>query len=117
MARHLAFPFAVGADGGLATLEQDSPAEVTQSVALLLSTEPGERSAEPEYGYPSPLGRGVDPVEVAEVIGEHEDRADPALVEVTLTAIAEQHAVVYPSVPTTGTAAGIPNTDTDVEGV
>lgn len=110
MARHLAFPIAV-ADGKLATLDQDSPAEVSQSVALLLSTEPGERQASPDYGYPSPLGRGVDPEEVADLIGEWEDRADPALVEVTMTAVAEQRTVVYPSVPSTSTT-----TTTDGEG-
>ncbi|MBB3041030.1 hypothetical protein [Nocardioides soli] len=109
MPRHLAFPLAVGVDGAMATLEQDAPAEVAQAVALLLSTEPGERAAEPEYGYPSPLGRGVDPVEVADVIADWEDRADPALVQVTLNTLVEQHAVVHPSIPTTSTG-------TDVEG-
>jgi len=101
VARHLAFPLAVGTGGRLATLEQDRPAEIVQSVALLLPTEPGERAAEPDYGYPSPLGRGVDPVEIASVIADHEDRADPALIEVTLTGLAEQRAVVHPAVPST----------------
>lgn len=111
MARHLAFPIALGADGRLATLEQDSPAEVAQSVALLLATQPGERAAVPDYGYPSPLGRGVDAAEVAELVGEWEDRADPALVEVTLTSITEQRAVVHPSAPTTETATSTDGED------
>lgn len=103
MAQHLAFPITVAADGKLAALDQDSPAEVAQSVALLLSTEPGERAAEPEYGYASPLGRGIDPDEIADLIGEHEDRADPALVEVTLNTLVEQRAVVHPGVPDAAT--------------
>ena len=111
MARHFAFPIALGADGRIVTLEQDSTAEVAQSVALLLSTQPGERADVPDYGYTSPLGLGVDPNEVAAVIGEWEDRADPATVEVTLTTLTEQRAVVHPATPSSSTA-----TATDGEG-
>lgn len=103
MPRHLAFPIAV-TGGQLATLEQDSPVEVAQSVALLLATEPGERQAVPDYGYPSPLGRGVNVEEVANLVAEWEERADPSLVEVTVTTLAEQRAIVYPGVPSSSTA-------------
>ncbi|NGZ99388.1 hypothetical protein G5V59_00170 [Nocardioides sp. W3-2-3] len=51
---HLAFPIAVTSQG-LATVEQDSDADIRQSVALLLNTRPGERRSEPNYGLPDPV--------------------------------------------------------------
>lgn len=47
---HLALPLRVSASGSLATQRVGSPAEVGQSVALLLATRVGERRSEPEYG-------------------------------------------------------------------
>lgn len=99
MARVLALPLQVTATGVLATLEQDSPTEVAQSVALLLATRPGDRRSVPDYGYPDPIGDGVDPDELAEVVGEWEDRADPAEVELTVTAVGEQAVTVRPAAP------------------
>jgi phage baseplate assembly protein W len=103
MAQHLALPLAVTSRGSLAALEQDSPAEVAQSVALLLSTEPGERRSVPDYGYESPIGQGIDVDEIASVIEEWEPRADPARVEVTLDTGFEQDATVHPATRDTAT--------------
>lgn len=111
MAKHLAMPITISPTGVLAALEQDSPGEIAQSVALLLRTEPGERAASPDYGYPSPLGAGLDPDEIADVVTEWEPRADPALIEVTLDTLVEQHATVHPTYPAADLAAG----DTDGE--
>lgn len=99
MPKHFALPIVVTPAGQLAVLEQDSPVEIAQSVKLLLSTEPGERLAVPEYGYPSPIGAGIDLDDIADVIEEWEPRADPALVELTFNTIVEQHATVYPATP------------------
>lgn len=83
MVDHLALPIAINTTGRLAAVPQDSNADVAQSVALLLSTRPGERLATPDYGLDDPLGIGVDVGMVADVIGKFEERADPASVELT----------------------------------
>jgi hypothetical protein len=96
---HLALPLTVAADGTLASVTQDSPAEVSQSVALLLATRPGERRSVPGYGLPDPLFSGIDLDQVAAVIEEWEDRADPADIDLQVTGV-EEYGVVYPAVPT-----------------
>lgn len=95
---HLALPVTVAADGALMSLTQDSPAEVAQSVGLLLATRPGERRSVPGYGLPDPLFAGVDLDEVAAVIEEWEDRADPATVDLVTAGVGDD-VRVYPSVP------------------
>lgn len=45
----LAYPFRV-VNGRTQVVEQDSDAELAQSVYVLLATEPGERAEEPSYG-------------------------------------------------------------------
>ncbi|SDC46482.1 hypothetical protein [Nocardioides lianchengensis] len=96
MARTLALPIAVGRDRGLTAHEQDSEAEIAQSVALLADTRPGERAALPDYGLPDPVGSGLDADLLVGVVTEWEERADPADVEV-LVAAAVQAAAVHPS--------------------
>ena len=81
MPQHLALPIAVTGSGRLAVVEQDSEADLAQSVALLLETRPGERRAEPEYGTPDPLFGGVDVAQVTEAILVWEDRADLVFAE------------------------------------
>lgn len=82
MARCLAFPFRVSpTTGGLVTLEQGSPAEIGQSVGLLMDTRPGERRVVPGYGLPDPVFGGVSRVDVAAVIATWEPRANDALVD------------------------------------
>ena len=55
MTAHLALPLRVAASGALAAHTPGSPAEVGQSVALLLATRIGERRCEPAYGSTDPL--------------------------------------------------------------
>lgn len=95
MATHLALPLAVTTSGALAALEQDSPLEVAQSVALLLDTRPGERLADPDYGALDMIAVGIDADTIAAAIDEHEPRADPSTIEqLTLRGGVEEHAIV-----------------------
>lgn len=83
MARTLTLPLEVTANGALATVTQDHPAEIAQSVGLLLDTRPGERRTLPEYGFPDQLfGIGaLDEGLIAETVAEWEPRADPDIVD------------------------------------
>lgn len=94
MARVLTLPLAVTANGRTATVTQGHPAEIAQSVALLLATQPGDRRTLPDYGLPDPLFSGVDPQVVAEVVEEWEPRADTELIDVVVSGI-EQTATVH----------------------
>lgn len=98
MPLHLSLPLQVAADGALVAVEQDSPAEIAQSVALLLSTRPGERRSVPDYGTEDPRGAGLDADELNAAVAEWEDRADPVTVEMVATGI-EEYAEVYPASP------------------
>lgn len=86
----LRMPLAVSPGRGLLTLEQGGNEDIAQSVALLLSTLPGDRRSVPEYGLPNPLGSGVEVDELVEVINEWEDRADPTYVEELADGIVQQ---------------------------
>lgn len=90
MPQHWALPIAVTGSGRLAAVEQDSTADIAQSVALLIDTRPGERRAEPEYGVPDPVFGGVDVTDLSEAIVEWEDRADLAYAERIAAGVVEQ---------------------------
>lgn len=94
MARVLTLPLAVAANGSMSTVTQDNAAEITQSVALLLDTRPGDRRTLPDYGLPDPVFSGIDAALVAEVITDWEPRADAQLIE-TLTNGSEQNTTVH----------------------
>lgn len=100
MLGHFALPLRLDAAGSLAELAQDSPAEISQSVVVLLATRPGERRTAPDYGLVDPLGAGADADLIADAVAEWEDRADPASVEITTTAVGEQQVTVQPADPT-----------------
>lgn len=85
MTASFALPLQLGSGGSFATLAQDTAGEIAQSVAVLMSTRPGERRAVPEYGLPDPLFGGASVDDVVEVIAEWEPRASPALVESVIT--------------------------------
>lgn len=75
MAATLRLPLEVSATGSLRTLDQDTPAELAQSVRTLLSTVIGERGAIPEYGLVDQLGAvTVDASEIVHAITEWEPR-------------------------------------------
>lgn len=98
MPLRLALPLTLTAGSGLVTVGQDTPAEIAQSVALLLATRPGERRSVPDYGTPDPMFSGVDPDDINAAIEVWEERADPATIEVVVTGI-EEYAEVYPASP------------------
>lgn len=95
MTETLRLPLTIRPGGGLLTIDQDSDAEIAQSVALLLDTRPGERRSVPDYGVPDPVFGGVDVAAVVEAVSVWEDRADTAFVEQVLAGVVDQ-AQVYP---------------------
>lgn len=95
MARVLSLPLTIAPNGSMATITQDHPAEITQSVALLLDTRPGDRRTLPDYGLPDYLFRGYDPALVDEVIAEWEPRADPEMVDTTSMSGGHQQIAVH----------------------
>lgn len=75
---HFAFPFQRHPTRGhVVVRDQDSDAEVDDSVVVLASTNPGERLDEPGYGMPDFAfsENGVDETVVAAVIRKWERRA------------------------------------------
>jgi phage baseplate assembly protein W len=86
VSRHLALPLQLTAAGSFATVVEDSPEELTQNLATLLRTRPGERLATPELGTPDPTFAGLDPEAVLAVAAVWEPRADVQLVEHVLDA-------------------------------
>lgn len=97
MPKHLALPIRVAANGGLLALEQDGESEIAQSVALLLSTQPGERRSVPDYGLPDPVFGGLDQDDVTDVVSTWEERADPAFVEQLADDLVNQRVTVFPT--------------------
>lgn len=54
MPRLIAFPFQLDPTGSVATVEQDSDAEIDQQIALAMLTRPGERIQVPTFGVADP---------------------------------------------------------------
>lgn len=54
MPRLIAFPFQLDPTGSIATVDQDSDAEIDQSIALAMLTRPGERIQVPTFGVADP---------------------------------------------------------------
>lgn len=78
-APHLAVPFRI-VGGRSATVEQDTPDEITQCVEVILGTRPGERVAVPEFGAPDLVGQNViDIDELADAVSRWEPRVDPTV--------------------------------------
>lgn len=60
---HIAIPFTVSiSDGTAAVVEQDTGEEITQCVAMLVGSRPGDRQAVPTYGLPDPTFTGINPI-------------------------------------------------------
>jgi len=54
----LRHPFALGLNGAVATIEDDSEAGEAQQLAVLCLTRTGERPVQPAYGVPDPTFAG-----------------------------------------------------------
>lgn len=65
--RVLAWPFRFSA-GQAATVEQDSEADLSQQVALVLLTRRGERPLAPAFGLDDPTNRSVDAGEITAAV-------------------------------------------------
>lgn len=74
----LAWPFRMATDEShVAFVEQDTPEEVEQCVALVLATRPGEFPDEPDFGLPDPtfVEGGIAEADLTAVIRKWERRA------------------------------------------
>lgn len=80
----LSHPFRI-TGGRAATVEQHSPRHLTEAVAHLASTRPGERPLVPSFGVADPTVVGLDPLELATVAAVHAPEID--IVAVTITDI------------------------------
>jgi hypothetical protein len=75
---HLQWPFQLNPQQtNMKFVEQDTPAEVAQCVAFVLSTQPGELVPTPALGMPDPTFRegGATEAEIAEALHRWEPRA------------------------------------------
>lgn len=72
---HLMVPVGLAQDGSLATVEQDSLDEITQSVRMLLGTLPGTRLTVPGYGLPDPTFGHVTAPDIEALAAIWESRA------------------------------------------
>lgn len=80
MPAHLAWPLRLDGSNSFAVLEQDSPAELAQSVQIVLLSTPGERPDEPDFGLDEPAFSHVDAGAIIAAITRWEPRADPDIV-------------------------------------
>lgn len=75
---HLRVPFGLDRSGRVAVVDQDSDAEILQTVRVLLATRIGERAALPRYGMSDPTFRparsSMTVEEIAEAVREEEPR-------------------------------------------
>lgn len=76
MTAHLQVPLRLTTTGTFATVEQDSDADLEQSVRLVLSSRPGDRWRDaPDYGTPEPMPGPVDVAALVAAVGQFEPRA------------------------------------------
>lgn len=54
------FPFRVGGDGSIATVEEGSDRAVEEAIAVAMLTRPGERITVPTFGVVDPAFAGVE---------------------------------------------------------
>jgi phage baseplate assembly protein W len=87
-AQHFLIPFQYGATGSAATLEQDTAAEVAQSVRVLLSTPTGTRVEQWDYGIPDVTFRDprADAATISAAISRWEPRAIGTAVQIDVAA-------------------------------
>ena len=79
MTSHLKVPLELDRRGRYATVEQDSDDDVTQSVRVLLLTEPGTRLVDPAFGVHLLFTRDLD--DLADLVAEQDPRAAPVHVQ------------------------------------
>lgn len=82
---HLSLPLRLAVDGQLATVQQDTAADVAQSVGVLLATRPGERVSVPTYGTPDPQADGADLAATQAAVTYWEPRVNAFDVDLVVT--------------------------------
>lgn len=97
MARTLTLPLALSAGGAFATVTHGHPAEIAQSVGLLLATRPGERRCNPGYGFTDPVFDGVTPELIDAAVADWEPRADPDVIDIAVLGAQETTTVTLSS--------------------
>lgn len=88
---HLAMPFAIGPGGSALTLQQDTNAEVIQSVAMLVGTRPGTRTMAPKFGMADPTFTGINQPALKLAVRTWEPRAS---VNVAVNGFGEEYVTV-----------------------
>ena len=82
---HLRIPFGLDRTGRVAVVDQDTDAEVLQTVRVLLATRAGERAALPRWGLSDPAffaaGDPLSVEEIVELVADEEPRASVQQVE------------------------------------
>lgn len=77
---HFLIPFAISSEGSVETIEQNTAAEIVQSVANLVGTRPGTRLMVPTYGITDPTFAGFDQVALQLGVAKWEKRAAVSVV-------------------------------------
>jgi hypothetical protein len=76
MPSRIALPIRVGPNGSLATVEQDSPEDKQQCVAVILRTRVGDRWDFPGMGITPPeFDEDIDAAKLADQVNKYEVRA------------------------------------------
>lgn len=90
----LSYPFRVGPDGGVATVEGDSEQADTEEVAVLLLTVRGERPLLIGYGIEDPTFAGIRAPEVMSAISRWVPAVTVTGVSVQAEGVTTQRATV-----------------------
>lgn len=101
---HLQVPLRLTTVGSFVTVEQDSDADLEQSVRLVLSSRPGDRWRDaPDYGSPEPMPGPVDVASMAAAVAQFEPRAKVTITPLPVSEDGGQRirVVVAPALETT----------------
>lgn len=75
------FPFRLGGDGSIATVEEGSDPAIEEAIAVAMLTRPGERITVPTFGAIDPAFTGVE----AGVLQRHLDDFGPNVIVTSVT--------------------------------
>lgn len=91
MPRHLSFPLRLTANGALATVEQDAPEDVAESIAIILAWPLGTMPGNDGFGTENQLGQdSIDLQAIRESVRRNEPRADSVTPELLTDASLER---------------------------
>ncbi len=88
----LTWPLRLAPNGTLATVEQDTEADLVSCTIGILATPQGWCDDLPEFGRPRVLFRqgGVNPQEIADSISEWESRVTPSIVAQAIREVSQR---------------------------